>query len=145
MTALLVTSLAVAFLFSYILFQMSKNAREEREKNGDEGVKSNPASIFIRGLCLMVILLSVYTAARVSLDESDYCETVPANATTSGSTVSYEYERVCFENTNATHENFFKMSLTIIIGFIVYVMFTLLYTGYLIAKDMLEQMKNKNG
>ena len=81
----------LAFLFSYMAFQL------------DEKHNILKVLMFVFSILLMFII------SKVSYEGMTFCEILPVNATMSGVTAHYEYERVCFENTDKSGFAGFKL------------------------------------
>lgn len=138
MNPLLVTSLVFFAVFTFFLFKISSVERErEREalERGDEATSASriPAKVLIQSFLLMMILLSAYTAARISLDEKDHCEWLEVNETVSGNTTTMEHDYVCEPNDNPIYQNFLKAVVYTMIAVGLYVLFHILASMYQLA------------
>lgn len=68
-------------------------------------------NLIIQGLGVGFIIVLVFFLPKIAIDEQNYCVTVVDNATQVGATTSFDYERVCFENTSGTSSLFYVLSL----------------------------------
>lgn len=123
-TIILVAAAILAFLSLYIFFNAGKQDKESTGKKRVDDV-SNAFMLFFRITAFAVFLFSIFLMAKAGLDDFDYCQTVPVNATISGPTTSYDYERVCFTNDKATGAGLFSLVnwyMRVTIGFFAIVM-----------------------
>lgn len=85
---------------------------------------------FLRLFMFPVIFFLLLFIPKALLDDTDFCEVAVANATVSGATTLYEYERVCFTNEDETYTLLYTTSMTIVVliasYFLVYVIWYVL-------------------
>ena len=63
----------------------------------------------LKVLMFIFAILLMFIISKVSYESMDFCEILPVNATMSGVTAHYDYERVCFENTDKSGLAGFKL------------------------------------
>lgn len=85
---------------------------------------------------IMGILLAGYFIPGVMLDTRTQCDFIVANATTSGSVTTYEYDSFCFTTETDTPETFY-----IVFAWLYY--FLILYFLIKIFYDLYQYMKPK--
>lgn len=93
---------------SLFLFFSTKPGKEEDEKEGVNKVDKY-LLLFFRVVCFAVFIFSLVLLGKIGIDERDYCEVMPMNYTTSGSTTSIEYNRVCITNESASPDQFYEL------------------------------------
>lgn len=146
MNPLLITSLVFFAVFTYFLFKLSAFEREREAQAREEGSSYSriPAKVLIQSFLLMMILLSAYTAARVSLDEADHCSWLKANETVSENTTTMNYEYQCDNTGDAPiYQNFLKAVVYTMIAVGLYVLFNLFASLYELARTWLKQLMEK--
>jgi hypothetical protein len=90
--------IATSFLIFFIISKISIS---------DENFKWVNVGLQIFGLGMIIILMILLP--KVVMDDKDFCAVLVKNATISGSTTSYDYERTCFDNPNTTSTIFYKI------------------------------------
>lgn len=83
----------VAAIIAYVTFQV------DGEEHG-----------LLQGLFIFILLSMVVLVGKAGLDGSDTCNVVVRNTTDSG---NYQYDRVCFDNTDGTADTFYTVTLWI--------------------------------
>lgn len=89
-----------AFLVAVILFLIYKEMDDDHK--------------LFRYFILGLIFLTMLFIPKVLLDDSDFCQTKPVNATVTGSLTEYQYDYVCTTNENNTATTFFRFALIIV-------------------------------
>lgn len=146
MNPLLITSLVFFAVFTYFFFKFSDNERDRAKEAEDAAVaySRTPTKVFIQAFLLMMILLSAYTAARVSLDEADHCDWLKANETVSENVTSYEYSYECDNAGDAPiYQNYLKAVVFTMIAVGIYVLFNLLRSMYELARKWLKYIMER--
>jgi len=94
--------------FAFIVLYMAGKIDEEKH-------------VFLRIILFSITAICLLLIPKAVLDDNDYCSVIVSNATVSGSTTSYEYDRFCEENANDTSSIFWKLANWFIIIWASYV------------------------
>lgn len=107
--AILVTSLLGVAAILLIIYQVL-----DRKSENQYAFK-----VILFAFILGIILL----LGKTSVDYSNHCELLLANATVAGSITTYDYGYFCIENTNTTALTFYEITLWIARILIAYLVF----------------------
>jgi len=93
---------------------------------------------FLKIFCLIFAIFTLILIPKVAIDYSGDCVVMVANATTTGSTISYDYVSECSQNTNTTQYTLLKTVTYFIWFFSIYL---IVFYTYKINKIVWERMK----
>lgn len=117
----------LGFLSLYLfktLLQTEATKSSARLNSVENGVsidkKVDPLTFGLELLCIGLFLFSIIGLGKGVLETYDYCSILPTNSTLSGSLTQYDYERVCFTNTNSEAVTFYELGYVIMYIFIVF-------------------------
>jgi len=109
---LIVATLGLAALFSYMFFKFGENTGSEH-------------------VVFQIILFGLITACIAILGSASFeatnCDFIPVNSTTTGSTVSYDFDRVCATTPNPGSQTFLEFSVWAVRLFNLYLVFYILF------------------
>ena len=130
----LIGASVVAALSIYIFFKLLEASKQKTSDDGlvDDAQKRNdPLTTIFALVWFGVFLFSIFLVSKASLDGFNYCSTMPVNSTVFGSLTNYDYERVCFENTNNTGNGFFKLTNFTLIACSIFLLIAMLWNIFL--------------
>lgn len=123
---LVISVLGFAAIFSYLIINL---------KSEDEYL-----NIIFQVLGVGLIIVAALFLPKISIDEQNYCVTVAENATVTGSQTSYDYTRLCFDNTSGTPTLFYVFSLWVVR---IIALFMFVYFIIYLLKKLREKNKGK--
>lgn len=98
---------------------------------------------FLKIICLVFSFLTMFLLSHHLYSSQDYCQTVVRNQTISSGTVTYQYDRVCFDYEHTTGFTLFKMMnyfIRVIGWYIFFFIFWIIL--YITGFNPVEKIKN---
>lgn len=115
----------LGFLSLYLfktLLQTEATKTANRNLDTDRSIenKVDPLTFGLELLCIGLFLFSIIGLGKGVIETYDYCSILPTNSTLAGSLTQYDYERVCFTNTNTEAVTFYELGYVIMYIFIIF-------------------------
>jgi len=137
--AVLIGASILGALSIYIFFKLLESGKQNTSSNDGLIVeaerKNDPLTTIFALVWFGVFLFSMFLVSKAAFDDFNYCSVMPVNATITGSLTNYDYERICFENTNNTGNGFLKLTNFLLIACSIFLLIAMFWNVFLYIKS----------
>lgn len=122
----------VGFLLAYLFFNFGKDEISQKH--------------YLLRLLLIGCLFGVFVLiGKVGLDSSVTCDLLPSKSFENSTVITFEYERVCFDNTDSnTGLTFYRLTLWIVRLISAYILVYLFYEIFMYFNRMIRGKRGRS-